>query len=339
MSDAHTAERAPRARRRSAVAGGELALGALEWGKLECLAPANLKSDFNSTGGGTQKHRALARWTIFPPPPSRWPPTAAPEHVLLSHSQPCSRAHCRTSRWPALAAQKHVSLFHSQPCSCAHCSNARWPLAAAAEHVSLFHSQPCSRAHCSNARWPLAAAAEHVQLPLAAVLSRPLQHLQVASPSCIGARVAVPLAATLAQPRDRTDAPSPRRQRAQLDLLPRGKRGRAEAGKIPRPGSELARAQHRRVRRARRCGNRVRKGAARHAHAQRVLRPDERADAREHVGGQPHDCVRALGARARRRAPRQHQRADARSASGAVARAARLTRRPPPSCDARSSPS
>ena len=51
---------------------------------------------------------------------SRWPPTAAEEHVKSFHSQTLSLAHLRTSRWPPLAALEHVSSFQEQPLSLAH---------------------------------------------------------------------------------------------------------------------------------------------------------------------------------------------------------------------------
>jgi hypothetical protein len=76
---------------------------------------------------------------------------------------------------------EHVSSSHGQPFSRAHFSTSRWPPLAALAHVSSSHGQPFSRAHFSTSRWPPSPRSARLLVPRAAVLARPLQHLEVAA--------------------------------------------------------------------------------------------------------------------------------------------------------------
>jgi hypothetical protein len=133
---------------------------------------------------------------------------AAYTHVLSSHGQPFSRAHFSTSRWPPSAAYAHVSSSHGQPFSRAHFSTSRWPPFAAYAHVprptgsrsraptsAPRGGRPPPRARTSTrptgsrSRAPTSAprggrprrARARPLVPRAAVLARPLQHLEVAA--------------------------------------------------------------------------------------------------------------------------------------------------------------
>jgi hypothetical protein len=85
---------------------------------------------------------------------SEWPPSAAPEHVHMSHGQPLARAHWSTARWPPSADSAHVHASHGQPLARAHWSTSRWPPLAALAHVCVSHGQPLEHAHWSTASHP-----------------------------------------------------------------------------------------------------------------------------------------------------------------------------------------
>ena len=75
--------------------------------------------------------------------------------MFSSQLQPLCRAHCRTARWPPLAAPEHVLSSHLQPLWRAHCSTARWPPSAALAQVHSSQLQPLCCAHCRTARCPI----------------------------------------------------------------------------------------------------------------------------------------------------------------------------------------
>lgn len=73
-------------------------------------------------------------------------PSAAAAHVLSSHSQPFSRAHCNTVRFPLLAAAQHVFQFQGHSTSSrANCRSSRLPDCAAAAQMLGVRARPDSK--------------------------------------------------------------------------------------------------------------------------------------------------------------------------------------------------
>ena len=107
---------------------------------------------------------------------------AALQHVS-SHSHPLSRAHRNTSRWPLAAASSHVPESHGHPFRRAHCNTSRYSRAAQSHVCRPTGTR--ARAHFNTSRWPPSAAYMHAPVPRAPVLTRPLKHIQVASPATI----------------------------------------------------------------------------------------------------------------------------------------------------------
>jgi hypothetical protein len=85
------------------------------------------------TGSGAPAPTAVTR---------RCPDRAAHEHVLVSHGQPCSRAHCSTSRCPPPAATHDVVASHLQPVLRSHSNTSRFPQYAACEQAFCKHNRP-----------------------------------------------------------------------------------------------------------------------------------------------------------------------------------------------------
>ena len=177
---------------------------------------------------------------------SRWPPLAAAQHVSSSPEQSFSRAHFSTSRWPPPAARAHVFSSHGQSFARAHFSTSRRPRKRPSAHVHLSHGQSFSRAHLSTSRWPPFAARARPTRPRAAVLARPLQHLEVATLRRPRARPLVPRAVVLARPLQHLEVAAPRRVRTCV-RVPR-------AVVLARPLEHLEVAAPRRVRASFRSG-------------------------------------------------------------------------------------
>ena len=151
---------------------------------------------------------------------SRWPYLAASAHVRQSHGHPFARAHFSTSRWPPFAAFVHVNPSHGRHPGSRPLQHGRWPYCRAA-HVRPSHGQSFSRAHFSVSRWPPCRVRARPPVPRAAVLARPLQHLEVAgSLPAARARPPVPRAVVLARPLQHLEVAVPRRVRAR-PLVPR----------------------------------------------------------------------------------------------------------------------
>ena len=213
---------------------------------------------------------------------SRWPPNAAYAHVdvrvphgqvvfaqpLQHPSRADSRSQTRTSTSRSTGSRSRAPLQHLELAALAanahvdapraavrarHFSTSRWQPFAAARARVLVHGRSFARAHFNISRWPPFAAFSHVSLaPLAAVLARPLQHLEVAALRRARARLIVPRAPfSRAHFSTSRWPPSPRRSRrhvnsshAQPSRVPisicgcRGGRPAARA----RPGSTGSRA-------------------------------------------------------------------------------------------------
>ena len=81
---------------------------------------------------------------------------------------------------PAKSGERTCFWCHGQSCCRAQRITSRCPSNAALSQVVSSHGHPVSRAHCSTSRCPPSAADCAGQpVPLATVLPRPLQHLQV----------------------------------------------------------------------------------------------------------------------------------------------------------------
>ena len=92
------------------------------------------------------------------------------------------------------------------------------PPSAVARCGRSSHGQPFSRAHFSVSRWPLASDHAHGLVPRAAVLARPLQHLEMAAPRRWCARQLVPRAVVLARPLQGLGVAALRRVRARIHV-------------------------------------------------------------------------------------------------------------------------
>ena len=142
-----------------------------------------------------EPHCSTLRWplraalrTFLRPKGSRAPAplqhleTAAlqPSARVLVPGQPCSRATAAPRGGRQAASARFSS--HGQPCSRTHCSTSRWPPGCVA-HV---HVSPGSRAPAPTAAPPggrPGSVGARVLVPPAAVIPRPLQHLEVAATS------------------------------------------------------------------------------------------------------------------------------------------------------------
>ena len=130
--------------------------------------------------------RAAARATTSAHQGGQIPP---PQSTSTRPTGSRFRAHCSTSRWPPSAASAHVSSSHGQ--------SFRAPFqhlevaAPRRARARSSHGQSFARAHFSTSRWPPRRERARVLVPRAAVLARPLQHLEVAAPAA-SAHVDVP---------------------------------------------------------------------------------------------------------------------------------------------------